>query len=219
MNFNIDAKVSINSILLALGTEGVKTGDVAKVIPGISEKPLRNALKAAGYEFRNQAPKGWHFIGEGVEPLNKSIFDFVNKAKASSSKKSNSHTVHKQFIQSNKDSTSGNPVKITPTSPVINEQFTQDEVKIIKEMLKTWQQAASQGKVQVDKYKHEGSVTTVHERIKALPQDKKTRKTVVIDKTIGNSLDLFCKAERVNKSDVLHLALIDFLNKYQGGTT
>lgn len=217
MIFNIDEKVSIESILIALETEGVKTGDVAKAIPGISEKPLRNALKAAGYEFRNQAPKGWYFIGEGEKPLNRSIFDYVNKS--SSSKKSTSQTVRKQVTPSNTEFTKSNTEKVIPSSPVVHEQFTQDEIKMIKEMLKTWQQAAPQGVVQVEQYEHGGRNTTVHERIKALPQEQKTRKTIVIDKTIGNSLDLFCKVERVNKSDVLHLALIDFLNKYQGETT
>jgi hypothetical protein len=47
----------------------------------------------------------------------------------------------------------------------------------------------------------------LHDRIKWIPQDAKTRKTVVIEKSIGERLDSFCKAERVNKSDVLHLAL------------
>ena len=50
----------------------------------------------------------------------------------------------------------------------------------------------------------------LHDRIKWIPQDAKTRKTVVIDKSIGERLDSFCRAERVNKSDVLHLALADF---------
>ena len=79
MNFNIDEKSTIGSILDALKVEGVKTGDVAKVIKGISEKPLRNALKQAGYEFQNKVPKGWYFIGEGEQPLNHSIFDYVKQ--------------------------------------------------------------------------------------------------------------------------------------------
>ncbi len=50
----------------------------------------------------------------------------------------------------------------------------------------------------------------LHDRIKWIPQDAKTRKTVVIEKSICERLDSFCKAERVNKSDVLHLALAGF---------
>ncbi|MGM0878463.1 MAG: hypothetical protein ACQEWV_28145 [Bacillota bacterium] len=65
----VDQKASIRSILKVLAQEEVKTGDVAKQIPGISEKPFRNALKEAGYEFRNSGQKGWFFIEEGEEPL------------------------------------------------------------------------------------------------------------------------------------------------------
>ncbi len=44
---------SIHTIVLeALSVEGVKTPDVAKVIPGISEN--RNALKAEGYGCSKQ---------------------------------------------------------------------------------------------------------------------------------------------------------------------
>ena len=50
------------SVLGALSVEGVKTADVAKAIPGISEN--RNALKGC-----NQSPKEGHFVWEGENPL------------------------------------------------------------------------------------------------------------------------------------------------------
>lgn len=225
MNFEIDEKATIRSILKALRTEGVKTGDVAKAIPGISEKPFRNALKAAGWEFSNQAPKGWHFVGEGEKPLDKSIFDFVNKS--SSPKKTNKKVTTGDkyptpdkinFTDSNIGFTPSNTNDI-PNSPIVHEQFTQEEVKMIKEMLKSWQQFAPQGEPQGEPYGGHYAlkvdVTPLHDRIKALPQGDKTRKTIVIDKGIAERLDGFCKAERVNKSDILHLALMDFLDKVE----
>lgn len=208
MNFEIDEKATIRSILKALRTEGVKTGDVAKAIPGISEKPFRNALKSAGFEFSNKAPRGWHYVEEGEQPLDKSIFDYVKRS--SSPKKQSSPRVHRQETPSNIDFTDSNTNDI-PSSPIVHEQFTQDEVRMIKEMLNSWQQVAPQGVP----YAHEVGVTPIYERIKQLPQGDKTRKTIVIDKTIGNRLDEFCKVEKVNKSDVLHLALKDFLEKFQ----
>ncbi|HER2174458.1 TPA: hypothetical protein VJS59_001682, partial [Streptococcus pyogenes] len=176
----------------------------------------------------NQAPKGWHFVGEGEKPLDKSIFDYVNKS--SSRKKNTSQGVHKPVTPSNKEFTGSNedftPNNIDftdsntndiPNSPIVHEQFTQDEIKAIKEMLKSWQQLAPQGQPQGEPYgghyAHAGNLTPVHDRIKALPQGDKTRKTIVIDKGIGERLDEFCKAERVNKSDILHLALMDFLGE------
>ncbi|WP_049684061.1 hypothetical protein [Peribacillus loiseleuriae] len=184
-----DQKASIRSILEILAQEGIKTGDVAKQIPGISEKPFRNALKEAGYEFRNSGQKGWFFIGEGEEPLDKSIFDYV---------KSSSPKVHTSFTQSNKI--------FTNHPPIVHEQFTQDEIHMIKEMLKSWQEVTPTTQT---------NEPSLYDRVKQLRQSDKTRKTIVIDRVIGKRLDEFCEAERINKSDVFHLALADFLEKYE----
>jgi hypothetical protein len=207
----IDERATIGSILKALA-EGFTTAEIAKRISGISEKPLRQALKAAGYEFRNSGQKGWFFVGEGEEPLDKSIFDYVKRS--SSTKKQSSSKDHKHVTSSNKhlipssikfteDNTS-----IIPSSLSVHQQFTSDEVKMIREMLKSWQKVAPT---------MQSSQQSLHDRIKQLPQGDKTRKTIVIDKVIGKRLDEFCEVEKVNKSDVLHLALEDFLDKYQGG--
>lgn len=181
--------------------EGNKAEAIAKELEGISQKPFLNALKEAGYKYNNKAPKGWHYVGEGAEPLDKSIFDYVKRS--SSPKKSNSPVIHEEFTSSNTDIIpSNNEVKVN--SPMVHQQFTGDEISMIKEMLKSWQEAVPT--VEVGE--------SVHDRIKHLPQAEKTRKTIVIDKSIGERLDEFCKAERVNKSDVLHLALADFLKAY-----
>ena len=44
---------------------------------------------------------------------------------------------------------------------------------------------------------------------------KKTRKTIVIDQSIGNRFDVFSETERLNKSDNLRLALADFMDKFE----
>ena len=202
MNFKIDEKSTIGSILEALKVDGVKTGDVAKAIKGISEKPLRNALKQAGYEFQNKIPKGWHYIGEGEPPLHNSIFDYVKqsnmKVKDSSPK----------VIQANPEVNSGN-IELTPVSPIVHPQFTRDEVEDLVAMLQEWRmnKAAAQLGIQEPK--------TIHARIKELPQGDKIRKTIVINKAIGERLDAYCQAEKVNKSDILHLALMDFFDRQE----
>lgn len=56
---------------------------------------------------------------------------------------------------------------------------------------------------------------TLHERIKQFPQEEKTRKTIVIDQCIGVRFDAFYEVERLNKSDILHLALVDFMDKFK----
>jgi len=63
MNFQIDEKVTFKSILTALRA-GNKAEHIAKAIEGISQKPFLKALKIAGYEYSNKAPKGWRYTGE-----------------------------------------------------------------------------------------------------------------------------------------------------------
>jgi hypothetical protein len=215
-NFKFDSTISIGSVLNALKTEGVKTADVAKAIQGISEKPLRAALKVAGYEFSNKAPKGWHYVGEQPEPLHKSIFDYVKRSnlnvKDNSPKVTKSHTDVKDsntsMKPSNTDMKSNSP-EVLPPSPIIHAQFTQEEIHDLINMLHEWRMAKSMADTNTKDEKK-----TVHERIKDLQQNEKTRKTIVIDVNIGERLDQYCKSEKVNKSDILHLAIQDFLNRY-----
>lgn len=204
MNFQIDKKVTLNSILTALRA-GNKAEHIAKAIDGISQKPFLKALKDAGYEYSNKAPKGWHYIGEDPEPIEKSIFDYVNSISPRMNKPS--QAVHMEVTRGNTNVNSSN-TGIIPNSPVIHPQFTQNEVSMLMEMLYEWQQKKVEeqpGQIEIP--------IQVHERIKELSQGDKTRKTIVIDKVIGERLDIYCKAERVNKSDILHLAIMDFLNK------
>lgn len=92
-------------------------------------------------------------------------------------------------------------------SPIVHPQFTRDEVTDLMDMLQEWRMSKQAEHMGIKEPK------AVHERIKELPQGDKTRKTVVIDKGIGERLDEYCKREKVNKSDILHLALLDFLDK------
>ena len=182
----IDETATVKSILNALKDSNVS--DVAKQIDGISKDPLGKALNAAGYKYSSAAPRGWTFVGDGDEPLDKSIFDFVKPK--SSAKKS-----HSQLV----------PKVVTTDSHPIHGQFSEDEILAIKEMLKSWQKSAPAIEME----------PTLHERIKQLPQEEKTRKTIVIDQSIGERFDVFCEAERLNKSDILHLALVDFMDKFE----
>lgn len=176
---------TISNILQALNTEGLSTATVAKELQGISDKSLRHALKQAGYEFSNRKPKGWHYIGTDPEPLTQQITDYLPAKPTTSDsnqKKQISHDIHNQF--------------------------TQEEVTDLLHMLQEWRQQTS---VQQEQQPTPLS-QNVHERIKALPANDKVRKTIVIDQHIGNQLDEYCKTEKVNKSDIIHLALLDFLH-------
>lgn len=182
----MDETATVRSILAALKDSNVS--DVAKQIDGISKDPLASALNAAGYKYSSATPRGWTFVGDSDEPLEQSIFDFVKPK--SSAKKPHSQPV---------------PETVTTDSHAILEQFTEDEMLTIKDMLKSWQESAPVIKIE----------PSLHERIKQLPQEEKTRKTIVIDQSIGERFDVFCGAERLNKSDILHLALADFMDKFE----
>lgn len=202
---------TIKTILVELKKDGIKTGDVAKAIEGISEKPFRAALKAAGYEFSNRAPKGWHYIGVGEEPLDKSIFDYVNPRNLQVKHKSTKvHTDMSEGEQRMIKSELGMPLgelAVTSTSSAVPMQFTSSEVDLILEMLQEWRKSKEDINVLEAK-------PSVHEQVKRIPQGEKTRKTIVIDKAIGQRLDVFCEQERLNKSDVMYLALEAFLDSH-----
>jgi len=192
MRMMIDKKATIGSILKAI-REGNKAENVAKAIDGISQKPLLRALKDAGYAYSNKAPQGWHYVGDGEEPTEKSIFDYV---KSGSPKVIRSNT---KVNKGNTDVNSGN-TDVNSSSPVVHPQFTQDEIADLAEMLHEWR--LKRGTVQ--------EVEQVHERVKALPKGDKRRKTIVINETIASKLEDYSKTEKIDQSDILHLALIDF---------
>lgn len=208
MRMIIDEKVTIGSIMDALKA-GNKAEHIAKAIDGISQKPFLKALKDAGYVYSNKAPKGWHYVGEGEEPLDKSIFDYV---KSSSPKviQSNTHVKSSspEVIQSNTDVNSssheviqGN-MDVNSSSPVVHPQFTRNELNDLMEMLHEWR----------SKRETAQEFSTIHERIKALPKGDKKRKTIVIDEKVASRLKEYSESEKVDQSDILHLALIDFFN-------
>lgn len=190
----VDERATIGSILNAI-REGNKAEHIAKAIDGISQKPFLKALKDAGYVYSNKAPKGWHYVGEGEEPLDKSIFDYV---KSSSPKVIQSKTQVKssspEVIQSNMD--------VNSSSLVVHPQFTRTELNDLMEMLHEWR----------SKRETSQEFSTIHERIKALPRGDKKRKTIVIDEKVANRLKEYSESEKVDQSDILHLALIDFFN-------
>lgn len=185
---NIDEQASIQSILEALKGNGIS--EVAKQIDGISKDPLGKALNAAGYRYSSAKPRGWHFTGEEDEPLEKSIFDYVKRS------------VSERKVVSQRSHNNS-----TTNSQQVHTQFTEDEVLMIKNMLKSWGEVAPSIVAE--------QPLSLHERIKQLPTEDKVRKTIVIDDTIGNLFDEFCDREKLNKSDLLHLAMADLMDTYK----
>lgn len=92
----------------------------------LSEKPLRKALKSAGYEFRNSGQKGWYYAGTGDEAsiLEQSIYEYSSKAKATAVK-TGTYTRKETSIK-----TGGKTGKETGQEQALNEVATSVEAGV-----------------------------------------------------------------------------------------
>lgn len=86
---------------------GMNIQQIAKHIDGLGEKGLRKALAQAGCVPFGSGKKGWHFIGDTLENLDKSIIEFAPKAEsfysASIRKSSNSTKTALTFSGENEE--------------------------------------------------------------------------------------------------------------------
>jgi hypothetical protein len=82
-------------------------------------------------------------------------------------------------------------------------EFTQDEINMLKEIIVSWKGGGTDNK------------DDLRDRIEELEKGDRVRDTVVMDKGIWKKVNQY-KKRGFNKSDVLHLALIDFFQKYDG---
>lgn len=102
------------------------------------------------------------------------------------------------------------PVTVTPTvHPKTSEKadtkpLTPDEIKQLRTLLNTAPKVVQPLT----------NNATLHDRIKTLQKGERTRKTIIIRQDISEQLDKFTEQEKVYKSDVLELAIMDFLEKY-----
>lgn len=182
---------------------GTKAAALAKEL-NVADKRFREELKKIGFEYSNSL-KAWSGGENAGEYLDKSVFDYVpqkgNRRKGSTSQGSNKEvkgTTQKTPQTSNTNS---------PKSNIDGEiQFTQSEISALKEIAKQF----------ISEKANETHRERIHKRIIKLPNEDMTRKTVVINKAIGDRLDAFASKMKFNKSDILSLALADFLDCYEG---
>jgi hypothetical protein len=60
------------------------------------------------------------------------------------------------------------------------------------------------------------SPSSLLDRIAGLDRSaEKTRKTIVINEEVAKQLDEFSKKKRINKSDLIELALLDLFDRYR----
>jgi hypothetical protein len=192
----------IGEVLDALATPGNTVAKVAKEQAGIGEKRLRTVLNTAGYEFRNKGQKGWFYIGEGQEPLEKDLSDYITVSNTTA--QSTAPTSNKrQVIYSRSDlakNHKGRQVNDTLGEP----QFTKEELTTLKEMIQEY----------IQEKRNQTSRDRLHIRIMKLQKEERTRKTVVMSESVAKKFDDFAEKMKFNKSDILELALMDFISSY-----
>lgn len=107
------------------------------------------------------------------------------------------------------------------TTPQVNSQNsnvnshasnTKDEIEFTQEQILALKEVANQF---INEQAEETHREHLYKRIIKLPNEDMTRKTVVINKALGERLDAFASKMKFNKSDILSLALSDFLDKYE----
>ncbi|MGG4156895.1 MULTISPECIES: hypothetical protein [Bacteria] len=203
--------MKIKELLEDLSVKGNTIAKIAKEKVGIGEKRLKEVLHNAGYEYRNSGQKGWFYSKEGEEPLYQSVFEFIETKNNSPRVKRNSH----EHLPDVKQTSPIDPQPIAlDVNPIRNEgekivhtDFTPEERMVLRELIKAY--------VLDEKTDHQGNIDDLYKRVVTLEKGTKVRKTIVINGEVGELLDKFSEDQKINKSDILELAILDLINKYK----
>ncbi len=164
---------------------------------GLHRKTIQRRLKKLGYVWDADRQQWLWKQEKGKEPLHQSLTEVNTKWQPVQSFHNHSHHVNDCETQGYL----GFEEKNSPS-------FTLDEIEGLKELLAHWRETAL--------------TTTTEEmglidRVKQIKNSKnsKVRKTIVIDEEIAHVFDEYAERKRVNKSDLLHLAILELVEKYQ----
>lgn len=178
--------------------KGEKLKEIANVL-GINVSTLQRKMKDLGYAFDSGNKEWFYNDKDNSEPLEKNIMDMVKL-----SKKSAVNSSHK-VIQDNKNETKGEIKGKQGNTVKESGVLTSEDIADLQEMLSSWRTERKRS----ERYKN------LHEEIKALRRDDRTRKTVILSKEVAKRLDKLSERERFDKSDLLELALEHFLSEYE----
>ncbi|PHB58155.1 hypothetical protein [Bacillus wiedmannii] len=181
---------------------GTKAAELAKEL-NVGDKRMREELKRLGFEYSNSTKK-WSGNDTSEKCLDINIYAYVptkgNRGVKPKSQNSNKEIVKTTQVSSQKSSIDSSDSNI------------KSEIKFTPEQIIALQEIANQF---INEQANETNRERLHKRIIKLPNEDMTRKTVVINKAIGDRLDAFAGKMKFNKSDILSLALADFLERYE----
>ncbi|MBK5482850.1 hypothetical protein JFV29_13300 [Peribacillus sp. TH16] len=194
--------MKIKEVLDELSMKGNTVAKIAKNKAKIGEKKLKEALHNTGYEYHNKNPKVWFYAGEGEQPLYQSVFEFIN--------------VQTSLPVVKQDSPRKPQVNSLDVKSVRNEGehnvhtgFTPEEVAILRDLIRIY--------VLDEQHKeNQGDRDDLYQRVITLEKKgDKVRKTIVINREVGSLLDKFADQQKFNKSDLIEIAILDLIKKYQ----
>lgn len=168
-------------------------GNTAKVVGkkiGICDKRLLRGLKNAGYEYSKKSDIGWHFAGQGEAPLKKDIREFIAVA---------------------------DDTKLETTDDVLTKKDVSGLQKILSEWvpIKNAFNEIMQEKEKISAQTNTNPIHPLHERIREGGLKEKVSRTVYIDKETCTELGIFEDVLRINRDDIIEIALREFFKKYK----
>ncbi|KXX87885.1 MULTISPECIES: hypothetical protein [Bacillus] len=168
-------------------------GNTAKVVGkeiGICDKRLLRGMKNAGYEYSKKSDLGWHFTGQGEPPLKADIREFI-------------------AITDN--------AKVATTDDVL----TKKDVSELRKMQNEWVSIKSavntlmQEKEKSSSPKNASLIHSLHERIREGGAKEKVSRTVYLGKETCSKLGIAEDVLRINRDDIIEIALREFFKKYK----
>lgn len=162
---------------------------------------LQRKLKKVGFVFDNST-KIWKYEAGEELPAELADQDAEDIFKSNISNTRNT----KVTTQNNTEAKPGNKNKVT-SNKIDNKDavsISPEEYEVIRDMMSWYKNLIGE----------EG--LSLHERTKLLEDDKKTRKTFAISPETDKQINELAKREKLQKSEILAIAVKDLYNKYYG---
>ncbi|MEH7669500.1 MULTISPECIES: CopG family transcriptional regulator [Bacillus] len=169
-------------------------GNTAKVVGkeiGICDKRLLRGLKNAGYEYSKKSDIGWHFAGQGEAPLKKDIREFIAVADDTRGENADNLLTKKEVSELRKMLSERNTTK-----SAVNTIMLQKE--------------------QILAQKSTNLIHSLHEHIRESELKEKVSRTINLNKETCSNLGTFEDKHRLNRDDIIEIALREFFKKYKG---
>lgn len=206
--------MTVREVIEKLSMPGNTLETTAREINGVSKKTLQRALELYGYQYSNKGKRGWHYVSTRDENLilDRDIEEVFYKGSYSFSDPSNKNTkepISLTISRDVKENDINHSQEVNSMGPLDSHrseiQFTIEELAALKGFVGEY----------LNEKQHQTKRGILHKRIMNLEKTDKVRKTIVISDTVGEKLDEFAASTRFNKSDLLEIAILDLINRYE----